>query len=161
VDCGDGGHFDAVIAFCQARISRRILAGKGTAGFARPAIQLSKSRRGRLFIVGVDVLKTQIINRLARGRTIRFSHTLDATYFEQLASERRIVRMSRGRPVARFERKLGARAEALDALTYALAAKAALALSTAAFDQREDALRDLTPPKLLPEAVIRSQWMQR
>jgi phage terminase large subunit GpA-like protein len=97
IDCGDGGHYDAVMAFCNARLSRRILAGKGVAGFARPAIAASKTKKGRMFVIGVDGIKTQIINRLARGQTIRFSHTLDATYFEQLASERRVVRMSRGR----------------------------------------------------------------
>jgi phage terminase large subunit GpA-like protein len=161
VDAGDGGHYDAVLSFCNARLGRKVLAGKGQAGFARPAILPSKTKRGKLFIVGVDVLKTQIVTRLARGRTIRFSHVLDAHYFEMLASERRIVRMSRGRPVARFERKVGARAESLDCLAYALAAKAALSLSGAAFDQREDALR--SPTILAPPApsVIRSRWMER
>ncbi len=145
IDAGDGGHFDAVMAFCNARLSRRILAGNGVAGFARPAIQASKTKKGRLFFVGVDGIKTQIIARLARGQTIRFSHTLEPTYYEQLASERRIVRMSRGRPVARFERKPGARAESLDCLTYGLAAKAALALNAAAFNQRADELRSPMP----------------
>jgi phage terminase large subunit GpA-like protein len=81
-----------------------------------------------------------------------------------LASERRVVRMARGRPVARFERKLGARAEALDCLVYALAAKAALSLTSAAFSQREDELRLPMPAKPKPErppAVIRSRWMDR
>ena len=160
IDAGDGGHFDAVMAFCGARMSRRVLAGKGAAGFARPSIQPSKTKRGRLFIIGVDVMKTQIINRLARGQTIRFSHALDATYYEQLASERRIVRMARGRPVARFERKPGARAETLDCLVYGLAAKSALSLSAAAFDQRSDELRTLVPP-VPPPTVIKSHWMER
>jgi phage terminase large subunit GpA-like protein len=113
VDAGDSGGYDVVLKFCNARMSRRVLAGKGAAGFGRPLIQASKTRRGRLFIVGVDAAKAQILTRLARGTTIRFSHTLDATYFEQLASERRVVRMSRGRPVGRFERKIGARSESL------------------------------------------------
>jgi phage terminase large subunit GpA-like protein len=160
IDAGDGGHYDAVMAFCAPRLGRRVLAGKGAYGFARPAISPSKAKKGRLFIVGVDVLKTQIINRLSRGLSIRFSHTLEATYFEQLASERRIVRMSRGRPVARFERKPGMLAEALDALTYALAAKAALSLNSAAFDQRETELSSPVPP-VPPPTVIRSQWMSR
>lgn len=161
IDAGDGGHFDAVTAFCAARIGRRILAGKGAAGFARPAVQASKSKRGRLFIIGVDGIKSTIVTRLARGRSIRFSHTLDASYFEQLASERRIVRMARGRPVVRFERKPGMRAESLDCMTYGLAAKAALSLSAAAFDQRKDALRAVTAPPPPPPTVIRSQWMER
>jgi phage terminase large subunit GpA-like protein len=161
IDAGDGGHYDSVMAFANARLSRRVLAVKGAAGFARPAIQLAKTKRGRLFIVGVDAIKSQIMTRLARGRSIRFSHTLTPSYFEMLASERRVVRMARGRPVARFERKPGARAEALDALVYALAAKAALALNAAAFDQRADELSMPTPPPPPRPPAIRSAWMER
>jgi phage terminase large subunit GpA-like protein len=76
---------------------------------------------------------------------------------EQLASERRVVRMSRGRPVARFERKPGHAAEALDCFVYALAAKAALSPN---FDQRENELSSPIPPAPPPTA-FRSQWMQR
>jgi phage terminase large subunit GpA-like protein len=160
IDAGDGGVYDIVMKFSASRLSRRILAGKGAAGFGRAMIQPAKTKRGRLFIIGVDNIKSQIIARLARGRTIRFSHVLDAAYFEMLTSERRIVRMSRGRPVARFERKVGARAESLDCLVYALAARAALSLSAAAFDQRADEVRTPSPAKP-PPTVIRSQWMQR
>ena len=160
IDAGDGGHYDAILKFCNVRMSRRILAGKGAAGFARAMITPAKTKRGRLFVIGVDNIKTQLLTRLARGRSIRFSHTLTETYFEQLASERRIVRMARGRPVARFERKPGARAESLDCLVYGLAAKAALTLNAAAFSQREDALRTPPSPKP-PSPVIRSQWMDR
>jgi phage terminase large subunit GpA-like protein len=159
VDAGDGGVYDIVLRFCNARISRRILAGKGASGFGRPIIQASKTKRGRLFIIGVDNAKAQILTRLSRGTTIRFSHTLEATYFEQLASERRVVRMTRGRPVARFERKIGARAESLDCMVYAMAAKAALSLNAAAFDQREDALRTSAPQPAPAPSVIRSKWV--
>jgi phage terminase large subunit GpA-like protein len=161
IDAGDGGVFDTVLKFSQTRLGRRVLAGKGAAGFGRPAIQLSKSRKGKLFIIGVDALKSQLLTRLARGRSIRFSHVLDSNYFEQLTAERRVVRMSRGRPVVRFERKIGQRAEALDSLVYATAAKAALALNAAAFDQRETALRMTEPDNVPPPTVIRSQWMDR
>jgi phage terminase large subunit GpA-like protein len=157
IDAGDGGHYDRVLGFTNPRSARRILAGKGVAGFARPAIQMSKTKKGRLFIIGVDGLKTQIINRLARGSTIRFSNTLDATYFEQLASEKRIIRMARGRPTARFERKVGAKAEALDCLVYALAAKAALNLN---FDLREIEVKTTAAPKIQSD-IGRSKWMAR
>lgn len=161
VDAGDGGHYDRVMAFANARLSRRVLAGKGVSGLARPMIQASKTKKGRLFIVASDVAKTQIISRLARGRSIRFSHTLEPSYFEQLASERRVVRMARGRPVVRFERKPAMRAEALDCMAYGLAARAALSLTAAAFDQRFDELRSTTPPAPPPQQVIRSPWMDR
>jgi phage terminase large subunit GpA-like protein len=160
IDAGDGGHYDAVMRFSQSRLSRKVLAGKGVAGFSRPSIQVTKTKKGRLFLVGVDGLKTQIFNRLARGKSIRFSHSLDGIYFEQLASERRVVRMVRGRPVARFERKVGARAETLDCLVYALAARAALNLSTGNFDQREMEIATPMPPPPRP-SVIPSAWMSR
>ncbi len=162
IDCAvvDAGYsFDRVVAFCHARSARRVLPGKGVAGFARPAISMTKTKKARrLFIVGVDALKTQLINRLARGNTIRFSNTLTPTYYEQLASEKRVIRYARGRPVARFERKVGARAESLDCMVYALAAKAALTLN---FDQREADTRMPDVPTKPPSPIIRSQWMSR
>ena len=153
----DSGYLpDTVYAFCHARASRRIMAGKGVQG-SRPAIQASTSKikGGRLWIIGVDGLKAQIISRLARGRTIRFSNTLELSYYEQLASERRVVRYVRGQPVRQFVRKPGARAEALDALVYAFAARAGVQI---VYDQREAELHSPTAPP--PAAtVIRSKWM--
>ena len=161
VDGGDGGHLDRVLAFSRERLSRRVLAVKGAAGFAWPAIAMSKTKKGRLFIVGVDGIKNQILSRSVHGRSIRFSNKLEPVFFEQLCSERKVTRLARGRPVVRFERKLGAKAEALDALVYALAARAALNLSAAAFDVREG---DLAAGAARPAAaacapVIRSKWM--
>jgi phage terminase large subunit GpA-like protein len=157
---GEAGVYDKVLAFCNARTSRRVLAGKGASGFVRPMIQTSKTKRGRLFIVGVDAIKSQLISRLARGRSIRFSHVLDATYFEQLSSERKIVRMARGRPMVRFERIPGRRAESLDCAVYAIAAKAALNLSAGSFSQREEDLRSPEPRPAAP-TVFPSRFMQR
>jgi phage terminase large subunit GpA-like protein len=89
------------------------------AGFARPAFKASAALRGResqrLYIVGVDSIKSLLFQRLKRGQSIRFSNTLDGSYFEQLASERLVTRYLRGRPERRFERIPGRRAETLDA----------------------------------------------
>jgi phage terminase large subunit GpA-like protein len=85
---------------------------------------------------------------------------LPGEYFEQLCSEVRKVRVVRGRPTVRFERKVGMAAGALDATVYATAARAALNLSASAFSQREDELRAAGSPKS-PPSVIRSQWMFR
>lgn len=160
IDAGDGGHYDRVLAFCAARAGRRVLAGKGVSGFGRPAIKRAVGGRQRanrsLWIVGVDGIKQTIATRLARGRSIRFSRNLDAAYFEQLASERRVVRYSRGRPQPRFERVPGRRAEALDALVLATAARAVLSLN---LDARETELRaePIAPSR---PALIRSRWME-
>jgi hypothetical protein len=61
--CRDGLSDLTVLRFCNARLSRR----------GWPAVQMS-----RLFIIGVDGLKSQIMNRLARGRSVRFSDRLEA-----------------------------------------------------------------------------------
>lgn len=123
VDSGSGGHTDAVYAFCGPRNGRRIMAGKGVAGFQRPSTALSTSRRARLILVGVDAVKSQIFNRLEAGGSIRFSDTLDANWFEQLTAERITTRYRHGHPVRAFEKISGRRNEALDTLTYSFAAR--------------------------------------
>jgi phage terminase large subunit GpA-like protein len=80
-----------------------------------------------------DGIKSLLFQRLKRGQSVRFSDTLDGSYFEQLASERLVTRYMRGRPDRHFERIPGRRAETLDALTYALAAREVLgSISTCA-----------------------------
>jgi phage terminase large subunit GpA-like protein len=154
IDSGDGGHTDVVYSFTKPRYGRRIVAGKGVAG-NRPAITASHSKGSRLFIVGVDGIKAQILTRLASGRTVRFSHTLEAVWFEQLTSERRVIRYTRGQPVRRFERIPGRRAEALDAVVYALAARN---LVKTDLDRREAELAGQDKSGGLP-SVIRSSWL--
>jgi phage terminase large subunit GpA-like protein len=159
IDAGDGGHYDLVLRFAAARAARRVFAIKVMGGFSRPAFKVSQVLKGRasqrLYIVGVDALKCLLFQRLKRGQSVRFSDTLDATYFEQLASERLVTRYLRGRPDRRFERIPGRRAETLDALVYALAAREGLAIN---LDMREEALK-LHPASAQPSRVMRSKWM--
>lgn len=158
IDAGDGATMDRVLNFCQPRLARRIWAIKGAAG-ARPALIATKSKslKARLFIVGVDSIKSQLFDRLARGRSIRFSESLETVWFEQLTSERRVVRYSRGQPTRRFERIPGRAAEALDCMVYAIAAKAGVTIQ---WDSREQELKLQSPPPA-PPSVYRSQWMNR
>jgi phage terminase large subunit GpA-like protein len=65
----------------------------------RHAIKASDTKGSRLCVVGVDGLKGQLANRLTRGRTIRFSDTLEGRFYEEVASERLIVRYVKGAPV--------------------------------------------------------------
>ena len=146
IDAGDGDHYDHVMSFCIPKIHRRIFAGKGLFG-ARPSFAMAKGKKikDRLALIGVDTLKNIIFDRLQRGRGIRFSRSLEPVYYEQLASERRVVRYSRGQPVRRFERVSSrTRAEALDALVYATAARSAVTVS---FERREAEVRMQEPPK--------------
>jgi phage terminase large subunit GpA-like protein len=130
VDCSDGDHFAAVLGYCQPRMSRRIFAGKGMNG-TRAAFAMAKGKAlgDKFAIVGVDGLKGIIFDRLQRGRGIRFSRSLEPSYFEQLASERRIVRYVRGMPVRRFERTGRVRNEALDCLVYCFSARQAVSIN--------------------------------
>lgn len=139
IDSGDGTTMEKVYSFCFPRSRRKILAGKGVAG-TRPWLEASKSKvkGGRLWLVGVDGLKTAIMNRLARGTSIRFSTDLEPVWFEQLASEKVVVRYVRGQPVRRFERISGKRSEALDCVTYGFAAKQVVNVQ---WDSRIEALK--------------------
>jgi phage terminase large subunit GpA-like protein len=87
---------------------------------------------------------------------IRFSSTLEPVYYEQLSSEHRVVRYKRGLPVRRFERISGrSRAEALDCLVYAFAARAAV--TNVNFDAREERLKNPTTTRASIAALIASQ----
>jgi phage terminase large subunit GpA-like protein len=81
---------------------------------------------------------------------------LEPVYFEQLASERRVVRYKRGQPIRRFERISGrARAEALDCLVYAFAARAVVI--NVIFEAREERLKNPTMQRASIAALIASQ----
>jgi phage terminase large subunit GpA-like protein len=170
VDAGDGEHFQTVLGFCIPRKNRRVFAGKGMAG-RYPSFQAAKGTTiaSRQVLVGVDTIKNAIFNRLQHGRGIRFSHTLEPNYFEQLASEHLVVRYVRGQPKRRFERLGARRAEALDCLVYGISARASYQLS---FDQRETELRaaaplprqaPVGPPHVVPEEIDQrddGQWQR-
>lgn len=62
-----------------------------------------------------------------------------AIFFEQLTSQRRVIKYQRGMPMRRFEMtSTRARKEALDAVTYGFAARQAVNIS---YDRREAELR--------------------
>lgn len=156
VDAGDGATMDRVLSFCQPRFGRRVVAIKGASG-NRPAFVMSKTRGSRLGIVGVDGLKGQLASRLTRGRSVRFSEKLEVRFFEELASERLIVRYIRGAPTRLWERITGRRAEALDCTVYAMAARS---LVKADLDRRESDLASSTASgrRLV---VVKSAWLSR
>ena len=153
VDSGDGGHLEHVLGFCKPRFGRRVVPIKGVAGFSRPLLE--KSGKQHLWLAGVDALKSQLFVRLSRNQGLRFSDALAPIYFEQLASERRVVRYVRGKPEARFERIKGKRAETLDATVYALAVRQLIGQRV---DLRAAELSSAAAPKA-PPRVIKSKWL--
>lgn len=159
IDSGDGETMREVYRFCFPRTSRKVLAIKGVEG-NRPWIEKSKQRvqGGALWIVGVDGIKGHLNARLARTRSLRFSDSLPAVWYEQLASERTVIRQSHGQPRRRFERIPGRRAEALDCTVYAFAARQILNVN---WDRRADDLRHMiegVAPKV--QAVVKSNWIR-
>ena len=155
LDSSDGDHQPAVYAFCRPRFGRRVAPSKGMAGFSRPPLQRSTAKGISLFIVGVDAVKNRLFNQLSDGSGIRFSTDLEARFFEELTSERRIVRYSRGMPIRAFERIPGRRAECLDATVYAIAARQLVNVS---LERRGEELKSAAAPKA-PPRVIRSKWL--
>lgn len=160
IDAGDGTTVGAVTAFCGPRMRRRVLAIKGASG-NRPLIERAtgKTKHGaRLWIVGVDTAKTALFGRLSRGTSIHLSETLPAVWFEQVASERAVVRYRRGQPVRSFERIPGRRAEALDCLVYALAVRQIISPE---WSSRRAELSAEAPPAPKRAPVLSSTWMAR
>jgi phage terminase large subunit GpA-like protein len=70
VDSGDGTSTNAVLDFTKPRLSRRIFAIKGVAGWTRPLIKQSQQRNQVLYLIGTDTGKLHIMQRL---NTLRFS----------------------------------------------------------------------------------------
>jgi len=159
IDAGDGTTMKAVTSYCGPRIRRKVLAIKGAPG-NRPLIERAgKTKTGdKLWIVGVDTGKSQIFARLTRGATIRLSAELPRVWFEQLASERSVLRYRRGQPVRSFERIPGRRAEALDCTVYAWAARQVVHVDWAS---RRDELGRDAPVAARLAPVLQSSWMQR
>ncbi|MDI4666444.1 phage terminase large subunit family protein [Xanthobacter autotrophicus] len=160
LDSSDGATMAHVYAFAFPRAARKVLAIKGAPG-QRPWIEKSKGRQkgGWLWIVGVDGIKSHLVARIARGRALRFSQTLPAVWYEQLASERVVVRYARGQPQRRFERIPGRRAEALDCVVYAFAAHQVLNVN---FDLRTSEMREVVEqPRPVQKGLIKSRWMER
>lgn len=156
IDAGDGQMMDAVIAFCRPRFNRRVVAIKGASG-NRPLIAASQSKGSKLFIVGVDGAKAQITARISHGRSVRFSDSLEARYFDELASERHVIRYVRGAPMRQWERIPGRRAECLDATVYAWAVRQIVSVN---LDKRSDELASAAAPPARP-TVVRSAWLSR
>jgi phage terminase large subunit GpA-like protein len=132
---GSEGRTQQVYDFCDPKAFRRVFAIKGDGG-ARPIWKKAKKPKGgsRLAIVGVDQLKTEILERLARhpfdeagqvdSSSLRLSEDLPEDYFDQVTGEVRRTRYIRNRVVREFQPKSRSqRVEALDCTVYAFAVR--------------------------------------
>lgn len=130
IDSGEGTMTQYVYDFCEKTQGEKFVAIKGDDG-PKPAIKASASRRRKrtatLYIVGVDGIKTDILSSLSLDKVepsaFRFSDSLTAEFYLQLNAERRVTEYKDGRPITIFQRVGKRRAEALDTVVYAIAAK--------------------------------------
>lgn len=159
IDSSDGVTMETVYRYAFPRFRRKVLAIKGVDG-KRPWIEKSRSKvkGGHLFIVGVDGIKGTILSRLQRGNMIRFAKTLATDWYEQLASERTVVRYVRGQPTRRFERIPGRRAEALDCCVYAFAARQLVNVNWARRAGELAIPAGFAAAQSVPE-IARSEWL--
>lgn len=128
-----------------------MFAVKGAAG-QRAVIAARKTKGGRLFIVGVDGVKAQIMARLT-GQTVsmRFSDTLEPRFYEEITSERLVVKYSRGAPVRQWERIVGRRAESLDCVVYGWVLRSLLG------EVKPTETNDA--PKRTDTGAVKSKWL--
>jgi phage terminase large subunit GpA-like protein len=99
----------------------------------------------QLWTIGSDTCKAEVYARLRLQdgpKSFAFARDLPMLFFDQLTSERQVVRFHRG--VRRVEWVLpgGARNEALDATALAMVAALRIGLSRLDWDRREAAISD-------------------
>jgi len=135
IDSG-GSHTDQVYNFVKDKKSRNIFALKGAKQHDAPILSRPKklSKRSKaykynidLITVGVNVAKDLVSSRMKLDTPgpgyIHFGRKLTAEYFEQLASEKRRLKYSRGRDYYQWELKRpGIRNEGWDLEVYQVAA---------------------------------------
>ncbi|MDB2161210.1 phage terminase large subunit family protein [Clostridium butyricum] len=130
-----GGHnTEEVYKFCKAREQRRIYAIKGMGGYGIPFIhKMSRNNliKCMLFILGVDNGKENILSRLNIKETgpgychfpIEEDKGYDEKYFKALTSEKRVLKIKKGKRTYEWVKKSsGIRNEAFDLRNYANAA---------------------------------------
>lgn len=130
-----GGHYtEEVYKFCKAREHRRIWAIKGMGGYGIPFIhKFSRNNiiKCLLFILGVDNGKENILSNLnIKEKGPNYCHFplepekgYDEKYFKALTSEKKVIRMKKGKRTFEWVKKSsGIRNEAFDLRNYATAA---------------------------------------
>lgn len=144
---GREGRTQKVYDFCYPRMFRRVFAIKGLPGPRKVWTKLTSVKGDmRAFGVAVDVIKTEVLDRLSREpfnefgiddpQAFRLSDQLPDEFLVQVTNETRRLRYVKNRPIIEFQPKqAGAPTEGLDTTVYALAVRQAPAVR--AIDLRE------------------------
>jgi phage terminase large subunit GpA-like protein len=163
--CVDSGYAsDFVYHYTKLR-QPRCVSVRGEGGLGKPFIKgagtLTKSNNARLFTLGVDSGKEEIVNRLiVPSAGAGYCHFpkhpndepcrgYDEEYFKGLTAERRIVKSKNGFPTYMWTKLLSQRNEPFDCRNYALAG---VALPMTGI-KLETMVRDLYEPPKATEAA--------
>jgi phage terminase large subunit GpA-like protein len=139
------GHYTKQVYAWARKHRGRVFALIGRAGKGRPLIVAGKKvvrQFGiKLFTVGVDTAKELLLMSRVRIRKpgpgfCHWPNSYPADYFDQLTSERRVVRYTKGHPTHVWELVKGRRNEALDLRVYGLAIISLLRPNFAALAER-------------------------
>lgn len=145
---GSEGRTQQVYDFCDPKAFRRIFAIKGDGGAKQVWRKAKKPKGGhRLAIIGVDQVKTEVLERLAvepfddQGRPVagsfRLSEDLPDEWFDQVTGETRRVRYVKNRAIREFQPKSrGQRVEGLDCTVYAWAVRQSPAFRSVPIHER-------------------------
>lgn len=137
----DSGNWsEDVYKFTYPRWNRGIVSVKGKD--TGPIIKKSPNVAG-LFMIGDHASKTRLFELLEKPGRVRFSHDLEARYYEELTNEERHTLFKSGQYKHRWERIKGSDNEALDATRYAFAVKQ---ITRVDMQQRSNELRGVAPP---------------
>jgi phage terminase large subunit GpA-like protein len=151
---GREGRTQKVYDWCAARASRNVFAIKGQPN-ARPVWKRAdkvlgiKQTQVPLFNVGVDVVKTVVLDAIAnepftehgerRQNALRYSDDLPEGFYEQITNEVRKVKYEHNRPKIVFEvKRAGLPTEGLDCLVYGFAVKHAAVIRAINLQERSE-----------------------
>jgi hypothetical protein len=137
-----GGHYThEAYQFARENRHLNVMAVKGQSQRNKPIIgrptkvDLNVKRQtikkgAEVYPIGTDTAKSTIYSRLKLNEPgagfVHFPADLPPDYFDQLTAERLVTRFIRGFPIRTWEKRSGARNEALDTFVYALAAMQSL-----------------------------------
>jgi phage terminase large subunit GpA-like protein len=133
VDASDGATTGFVLDYCNKRKARHVMAIKGQSLPGKPPIgrpsKVDIKVDGRLiergvplWPVGSDTIKGVLVLRLHEEGFVHFPAGLETSYYEQVASEKKVTKFRAGVPYSTWVKKPSARNEALDCMVYAYAA---------------------------------------
>jgi phage terminase large subunit GpA-like protein len=134
VDSGDDP--DPVYAWTRPRLAQHVYAIKGSSDPTAPILPKKFTRtrqKSRLYVIGVQAIKKRIFRRMGMAAPdpcpldvspsfMHFNDRADATYWDEMFSQRSVWSNYRGKRLQRYELLSGKHDEKLDGEVYAYAA---------------------------------------